>query len=243
MKMGLLQVIKEYWALQKFKKSPLGEALRQHTQEFFYGDTVLVHFSDANKQKLIGDFTQKLAEIYDSPNWQATMRRSLTEFVLAYASLEVLCLKESERSHIHYGKNPYISGTLYHRISDAVAHTDELGRFVFETGGEQVPGDLISFCNTRCALYLYYMNGINLVRISNGDEVDWYKPFVEAMMVWAEGNIRHKLDMPQLIEGYSGLGHLCYFSFMNFVLDGSSNPFFEWSKSNSDLPLYGRGGD
>lgn len=193
--MGLFDTAKAYWAGQKFKRSPLGQALALHTQDFFYKGIALSHFSQANKDKLIGDFYAKLVAIGQSDNAAMACRELLAEYVLAFAGLATLCLKEAEKADQFYASNPYISGTIWRHIERAVENNEEMAQVKW-ANPEFDAADLVAYANTRSALMLYYANGLNMVRMEIGDrdpQKDWFRPFVEAMMVVEEDRQREKL--------------------------------------------------
>lgn len=118
--MGILDTAKGYLAARKFKQSTLGQALALHTQEYFYEDIALSHFSQVNKDKLIADFYAKIVAIGQAPNHVVACREMLAEYVLHFAGLATLCLKENEKADQFYAANPYISGTIWHHIERAV---------------------------------------------------------------------------------------------------------------------------
>lgn len=236
----MLNFFKEQLAIHRFKRSTLGQALRHHTQQYFYSETALSSFAEANKQKLIQDFMAKLAAIVSSPNQFLALREAIVEYTIPFAQLQVLCLTEAEKADTFYAANPYISGALYYDIREASDHNEELAKFKWETEGVD-DTDLIAFANGRCALLLYYMNGFNMVRMESGDkaEKDWFRPFVEAMLVWEENTSREALNLPSLHSGI--VDGLTYSAMMNYVADGAQNPFFEFRKNFPDRYLAGEG--
>lgn len=239
--MALLDTAKAYWAGWKFKRSALGQALAQHTQTYFYRSTALSTFSQANKDKLIADFYGKVVSIGQAPNPAMACRELLANHVLAFTSLAVICLKEDEKANQFYAANPFISGAIHHHALAAAENVEELAQFKW--ANEDVTAEeIVQYANSRSALMLYYANGFNMIRIELGDtdpQKDWFKPFVEAMMVWEEDTQREKLGLPRLVPG--AIGALPYSVMLNFVADGIQHPFFQWTKDWPDLYLAGEG--
>jgi len=239
--MGLLDSAKALLAARKFKQSTLGRALALHTDEHFYKGSALSDFSQANKDRLIGDFYGKIVSIGQADNAVMACRELLCEYVLSFAGLAVLCLKEEEKAAQVYASNPYISGTLWRHIEYAVAHNDEMAKLKW-AHPESNAEELVAYANARSALMLYYANGLNMVRIELGDtdpQKDWYRPFVEATMVVDEDRQREKLGLVRLCPG--SVGSLPYNLFLEFVINGSQNPFYEWTKAWPDRYLGGEG--
>lgn len=235
--MGLLDGLKAQAALWKWRRTPLGQALAQHTQTYFYSGTTLSHFDEASKKRLIEDFGQKVLAVSQSRNAVHDLRELLANYVLAFAALQVLCLTEAEKAGAFYKGNPYISGELHAHIERAAELSEELSRIRFESSQPLSATDLVAVANQRCALLLYYANGLNMVRITIGDKSprDWFKPFVEAMLVWEEASYREKLGLPRLTPGF--VDHLAYSNFLNYVTNGAPSPYYEWSKAWPELYL------
>lgn len=239
--MGLFVTAKAYWAGYKFKRSTLGQALALHTQDFFYNGTALAHFSQANKDKLIADLYAKVVAIGGSEDPAAACRELLAEYVLHFAGLATLCLKEAEKADQFYAANPYISGTIWHHIERAVENNEEMAQVKWANPDFDA-ADLVAYANTRSALMLYYANGLNMVRMELGDrdpQKDWFRPFVEAMMVVQEDRQREKLGLEPLCPGE--VRSLPYSLFLNFVVNGVPHPFFHWVRQWPDRYLAGEG--
>ena len=113
-------------------------------------------------------------------------------------------------------------------------HVDELREFKWKYP-EITNSDLVSFCNSRCVLHLYFLNGFNYVRSEFNDfdkAKDWLQPFLKSMLIWDEDQIRDKLGLESLLpDRIDGLKHS---TFMNMVVNGYKNPYFEWEKSWGD---------
>lgn len=239
--MGLLDTAKAYWAGHKFKRSTLGQALAMHTRDFFHKGHALSHFSQENKDRLIQDFYSKVVALGASENPVMACREMLAEYVLAFTGLSVLCLKEDEKQNQFYADNPYITGTIWHHIERAVENNEEMAQTKW-ANPDFTAEDLVAYANTRSALMLYYVNGLNMVRMELGDrdpQKDWFKPFVEAMMVVEEDRQREKLGLEQLCPGV--VRSLPYQLMLNFVVDGVRQPFYEWVKTWPDRYLAGEG--
>lgn len=176
-------------AIKAWNKSVLGQALANHSREYFYeGDTRLSSFNEKNKQKLISDFYAKVIAIDQVENPLLAMRENIADSVCGFAKLQVLCLKPDEKKEAFYADCPYISGTLYAHIRELSEHNEELKQLKW-THGDLSDDDLISFCNGRSAVFLYYVNGLNIVRAA-GDDVDeakdWLRPFIRSSLIWED---------------------------------------------------------
>lgn len=235
----MLNFIKERVELWKFKRTPIAQAIRAHTQEYFSMPS-LAGFSKESKERLVSDFCQKISQIYMSANPVLACRETLVEYTLLYAQLHVHCLTEDDKAEMFYKDNPYISGELWRHIRQSSDHHDELARWKWEDP-ELTDEDLVANANTRCALYLYYANGMNLVRLELGDasEKGWFRALVEATLVNEEHRLREKLGLPVLVPG--PIGALPYAVFMNYVINGEEYPLFAWCRDFPDLYLAGKG--
>lgn len=240
--MGLLDGVRGYFATRAFMRTPLAQAIRQETQAYFYGNSILTHFADETKQKLIGGMTQQLSAALQSENPVMAIREGLVSFTIQYAQLQVLALTEMEKTDAFYSASPYISGALHHHIEAAAEQVEEVARYKWEQWEEaDGPDELIAFCNGRCAIYGYYMNSFNIARIELGDKTDpdWFRPLVEAQMVYEENTIRDKLGLPLTVKDM--IEALAYSVMFNYAADGVQAPFYEWCKTWPDKYLAGRG--
>jgi len=228
---GLLEKHRAKKAAKEWNSSPLGQSFAIHTRKYFYEGAILSHFEEDNKNKIIDDFYQKVFSLSQAENPFLEMRELVASYVCGYASYQVLCLKESEKEESFYSDCPYISGELYKHIGSYTEHNDELGELKWKFN--EIPDeDLISFCNSRCALHLYYVNGMNFVRGEFDDidsEKDWLRPFIKSMLIWEEDQVRGKIGLPSLLP--DSLDALNHSTFMNLVINGHKNPFYEWEKS------------
>lgn len=216
--------------IKKWNKSPLGQSLASHTRKYFHDNGSLSHFTEENKNKIIDDFYGKILSLCNSDNAIIEMRELIVFYVCSYADLKVLSLTETEKSEI-LSDCPQVSGLLYKNIKTYAKKNDELAELAWKC--EDISDEeLISLCKTRCNLYTYYVNGINLVRYELGDfdsEKDWLNPFIKSMLIWSETQLREKCGLPTLLnDPLEGLRHS---TFMNMVTSGYKNPYFEWDKT------------
>jgi len=163
------------------------------------------------------------------------MRESVASYVIGYAGYQMLCLTEEEKTEAFYADCPYISGELYKHIGKVTEHNDELDELKWKHS-DISNDDLVSFCNTKCVLYLYYLNGVNYIRGEFDDidkEKDWLRPFIKSMLIWEEDRIREKIGLPSLLP--DSIDALKHSTFMNMVINGHRNPFYEWEKSWAEL--------
>ena len=229
-----LQRRREKKALREWQNSFLGKTLARHTQEYFTQYPRLADFSEETKNKIVGDFYHKIFSLTKADNPFLAMREHLASYVVGFSGLQVLCLTEEEKIGASYSDCPYISGQLHSHIEKAVKHVDELRELKWKYP-EITNSDLISFCNSRCLLQLYYLNGFNYVRSEFDDfdkEKDWLQPFLTSMMIWDEDQIRDKIGLESLLP--NSLDGLKHSTFMNMVVNGYKTPSFEWEKSWGD---------
>ena len=222
---------KERKAIREWQNSSLGKLMTIHTNEYFTKYPRLADFSDETKNKIVGDFLEAVFGLTRAENPFLAMRERLASYVIGFAELQVLCLTEEEKREAFYSDCPYISGALHKHIGKAVKHIEELRELKWKHP-DISNVDLVSFCNSRCVLHLYYLNGFNYVRSEFDDfdkAKDWLRPFIKSMLIWHEDQIREKIGLQTLLpDGMDGLKHS---TFMNIVVNGHKNPFYEWEKS------------
>lgn len=225
---------RENKAIRNWQRSNLGKALELHTKEYFTGYPRLSSLSEETKNKITGEFYKKVFEITATENPFLAMREYLASLVVEFSELQVLCLTEEEKAESFYADCPYVSGKLYRHIDKAANFVDDLRELKWKNA-EISNSDCVSFCNSRCVLYLYYINGFNYIRSEFDDvdrEKDWLQPFIKSMLIWSEEQIREKIGMDTLLPNrFDGLK---YSTFMNLVVNGHKNPYFEWEKHWSD---------
>lgn len=239
--MGILNTAKAHFANQKFQRSPLGQAIREHTRRYFYAGNTLAGLEEATKRQTIDSFWQQLVECQAADNPALALREKLTSYTLSAAGLMILALTEDEKAVMEYGKSPYISGTLHHHVKEAVPFNDDLKACVFQLG-EKSTEELVGIANSRGAMHLYFANGFNMARIAIGDTrppKDWYQPLMEAMLVWKEDVYREKLGLPRLTPAQ--LHAIPYSRYVDLVVLGESNPFQSWVETFPNLYLAGEG--
>ena len=215
----------------------LDEALQEHTAAYFYSGQALSSFSPEARRNIIDDLRRRISDIYASSSGKEDLRRLIAEYVLLYAGLCVLALTEDEKVVMEYGRNPYITGQLHHHIRHAADLHDEMRPLLEREPSDQ---ELVAFANTRAAVMLYYANALNMVRIHRRDTAptgDWYRPFVEAMLVWEEDNARERLGLPRVVPGE--LHGLPYYGFLEVVLAGENDPVGHWKQKFPQLHLAG----
>lgn len=231
---GFLQRRREKKALREWQNSLLGRTLASHTHEYFTKYPRLADFSEETKNKIVGDFYQKIFSLTQAENPFLAMRELLATYVVGLAGFQVLCLTEEEKADAFYSDCPYISGTIHRDINKAVKYVEELRELKWKYP-DITNSDLVSFCNSRCVLHLYYSNGFNFVRgefDDFDDQKDWLRPFMKSMLIWEEDQLREKMGLQRLLPG--SLDGLKHSTFMNLVVNGHKNPYFEWEKTRVD---------
>jgi hypothetical protein len=226
----MFQALKEWYALSKFKRTPIAQALRAHTQ-FYFDDTILQSLAPEAKQQRIAELTHRLGTILSSPNPFLAYRSELVEAAFGYADLQVLCLLPHEKNDVT--DSPYISGELHKHIRACKEHNDDVARIMWELP-ELANEELITALNVAAVIRLYHLNGLNIARglfepDNLDDPKDWFKPLVKSVLIFAEQNHRLKLELPSLCDKF-GIEALEHMTFTNFVRDGHNQPLFEWER-------------
>jgi hypothetical protein len=93
----------------------------------------------------------------------------------------------------------------------------------------------------RTAVSQYFLNAFNIARSHLGDvtEPDWFRPLIEAQMVYEENRLRDELGLPLTVSDM--IEALAYSTMFNLILNGEVNPFYAWCKTWPDKYLAGRG--
>jgi hypothetical protein len=230
MDFGLFDRFAQRRAIAKFKRSSVGQALSQYTEEYFVTGSVMRHFSPDAKQDVINQFGTSIAEIVLADNPFLKLRAELAGITYAYANLQVLGLVPDEKPDLHFADCPYISGELNQHIVRCAEHNVELKELLWKQP-DLTARDLTGFCNVRCARYLYFLNGYEIVRrlefkdFEPTPNKDWLRPLVTSALIWCEDTYRQKIGLPSLLPTFEGLLHS---TFLDSVTSGQSNPLFEW---------------
>jgi hypothetical protein len=228
---GLLERFAQRRAMAKFSRSPIGQALRQHTEN----DSILRHFSADVKQDVINQLDTSIAEIIVADNPFLMLRQELGGFVHAYSNFQVLCLLPDEKLDLHFTKSPYISGKLNTHILRCAQHNTELKELLWREP-DRTPQSLTTYCNVGCAKFAYFLNGYDILRrfefndFEPTPDKDWLRPFVTSMLIFCENFYRGRIGLPSLLPG--PLDSLIHGSFMARVVNGDKNPLFEWETQN-----------
>jgi hypothetical protein len=184
------------------------------------------------KQNIVQQFSNRLIAIDRAPNPFLTFREELCNAAIAYADLQVLCLTPQEKAETLGGVR-YISGELSRYIRQTADFNKDVARIIWEHP-QCTDDELIVFANCYCAVFLYYLNGWNLVRVATkidpaySADKDWFRPFLTSMLISSEHNARQKLGLPSLFT--DGVAPLRHASFMGGVTKGQTNPLFEWAE-------------
>jgi hypothetical protein len=231
----LIKKYKEHKAIKEWRSSHLGIALERHSREYFYGDNALLGgLSEEGKQKFIGDLLQKVFSFATDEKAFLTYREALASCVIDYASYKVLCLKEDEKEKdTFFSDCPHISGELYKFIHELSQHHVKLKECEGQTGALS-DEELIELCNERCTLDLYYIGGLNMVRIELKDfieeeEKDWLRPFMKSELILQENLYRREISLPSLLP--NKFDWIWHSSFSEIVVSGAKNPYYEWEKA------------
>jgi hypothetical protein len=234
---NILKRIQEAQTASAWQRSPLGQALTAHVNKYFTEYPPFADMDAEDKQKLLTDSYQWVNEVLQSENPVMKLREMLASSVAAFTELSVLCLTEEEKRDQFFADCPYISGQLHREIEKAVPHVEFLREAKWEfpdLSGEE----LVALCNARSGRSLFYVNGLNQVRVELKDcdkQKDWFRPFLRAEMILREHLYREKIGPPSLLSDKSD--GLKYSTFFNLVLNGAHNPYYEWEKQWAHAPV------
>jgi hypothetical protein len=227
----LLQKLRAYLFMRKWRKTATDRALAKHTQKFFYTESKLRFFEEANKTKFINAFYEKVFSLPTFANPFLKFREELANAVVGFADLQVLCLTQEEKAQSPWSGAKYISGELHRYIRACCPHQEEMKRILWEHP-DLTDEELVEAANTRSALWLYLANGFNMVRAEFNETIvkghDWYRPFVASAMIFAENTYRSKIGLPSLIRPENCPLELEHSTFMGFVVEGVPNPLYSW---------------
>ena len=87
-----------------------------------------------------------------------------------------------------YAEVPWISGQLHHNLPALSEYSEELKKARFENN--IVDDDLHDYCYAQGRKLLFYINGLNYLRIFLGDvfdKNDWFRPLLVADIIWSGG--------------------------------------------------------
>jgi hypothetical protein len=173
-------------AVKKWRNSTIGQELDRHTKYFLSNKTILGSLSSETLEELAAEFYKRVFSIPEAENPFLKYREELCAAALGYARFQVLCLKPEEKQEAFYSNCPYISAELYRRIRDCAGHKEELAEMLWRND-KTTDDELIGYANAKSALYLYYLNGMNLIRSEFSDldsKKDWFRPFVTSVLIW-----------------------------------------------------------
>jgi hypothetical protein len=199
-------------------------------KEYLYGTTSISQFSRATKAQITETLHQRLANIITADNGFLALRQEIAAAGYHYASLQVLALKEHEKTGSIFDCLE-ISGELYKRIREAYLLYSDI-REGLPDESKLSNDDIIGFINGKCILAALHLNSLNMVRAVYNDvreEDDWFRAFVRSMLIWTEDHYRSQLAMPSLLT--DPLGGLKHSTFFNMVANGCKNPLLEWKQT------------
>lgn len=214
--------------IKNWQESFLGKALAQHVREYFFEHEILKSIPDELRQNLIDDFYKKIFELSKSDEPLLMLRGLIASYVHSYAIFQVLCLTEKEKETSFFRNSTRISAGLYRQIKSLSQYNGELR--ALSQGVEVLSNeDVLTFCRTKAAISMFYMNGMNIVRYELKDMVkerDWLRPFIESMLIWEEDKCRESIGLPSLlIDKDEAHKHS---TFLQFVTSGSADPYVAW---------------
>jgi hypothetical protein len=221
---------KEEKAQDAFSKSPLGRRLQNHNLEFFGEGKIFGKLSEEAKNKNISQFYERVFGVFNAENPFMQMRLELCAQVISYSQFIVL-LKSEPPDGL---QSPYVSGDLYKHIAACAPHNEELAEEIWRQSDTSAE-ELLEYARVRSIVFLYFMNGMNILRsefddVVQPDNKDWYRPFVKSMMIVSEDHYRSKINLPTLLEDKI-LRALPYSTFMKIVQNGMRNPLFDWEQA------------
>lgn len=198
----------------------------------YFNHTCLSGFSKQWKRETRDDLNKQITAIMTGKNRFKDLREQIGDNAFAYASRQVLCLKESEKA-APATDGPYISGQLHYKVLECAEFDENLKRLPRKSND---PEELIALCKVQCTVCLLYLNSLNVLRVRFGDydsSWDWFQPFIHSMLIFAEDSCRGNLKMPSLLPG--PLHGIAHGTFSSFVVNGDPNPFLKWRSQTQDM--------
>ena len=217
-------------------ETEIGKKLYLHVQEYMHGNgetTMLTSMPEESRLEITNNFMADVLPILDSENGFKLMRETIGFHVLHYAELEVMGINEEIAQTMDRYKHPAISGELHHYITDLIPHCEWLSQFKEKNYSKE---RLIEIVNARSAVELFYINGLNILRLEFDDfntDNDWLRPFIKSTMISCEDEYRKKISLNSLLEN-TVLGSTPYGVFFNIVISGEKKPYDEWRKDFTD---------
>jgi hypothetical protein len=180
---------------------------------------------------LATEFYKRVFSIPEAENPFLKYREELCGAALGYAKFQVLCLTPEEKQEAFYSNCPYISAELYRRIRHCAGHNEELAEILWRNE-KATDDELVGYANAKSAVYLYYLNGMNLIRAEFDDmdlKKDWFRPFIISVLIWTENGYREQIGLPTLLPD-GAIDALRHSTFVDGVWRGEKNPLFGWEK-------------
>jgi hypothetical protein len=197
--------------------------------------------SEKTRQTILAQVLGETEKILISPNPVMANRERLTATMLSFAKWQVLVLPSASEESVEptglRGK-PGVTGELKPHVSTLAKTDKDLKELVFELSPHATEADLRDSILFRYWRAANDLNVWNAVRMVLGDchpdgVKDWFHPFVASACAWEEHLFRQQLGLADVIaeqDSYGTIAALKHSTFMNFVLDGSRYPTFEWEE-------------
>jgi len=217
--------------IKKLVGSPLYEKLSNH-KKYFFKEPMIAQLSQEKKDITTANMNNEIFNIYNADNPRIFMRGRLAEYVISFAEYRVLCLTEEQKPLQDFSDSPYISAELYKSIDKIVEYYEEIQNLKLENP-DISDEELFGFCYLSSLIFYYYIGGINHLREAINDyddERDWLQPFIKVMLISQENRVREKIGLQSLFPKSDKLAPLEYGLFLDLVINGNENPYYEWEK-------------
>ena len=230
----LIESYKQFKSACSYLRTTMGRAITIHINQSLYSKNgYLRNLPKETKKHIAANMHQIVHQIEHSEDPFLTMRAYLSEAVYVFASYTVIILNQDELEQIFadWEPCPYISCELQSHIQILAPHITELKKMLWEFNNNLTNEELLEGCRILGFIHLFYMNGINLIRIYKKDykeQQDWFKPFVQSTLIAMEDRYRKIIGIPSLFtHSLDLLRHLC---FSSIVENGSKDPYLEFQK-------------
>jgi hypothetical protein len=222
------------------KSNALLEAIESHSREYFFGEIPsLARLPSDVKQAYIDELNRVVSEIFEAKDSFLEMRAQLVSHALLYAHVNVLSMTEDGKVQLGYGDERFISGELHHHIRKLWTHCVPLTSEPFPGKAEDTDKELLQLVGQHGAFALYYMNGLNKVRVGHFkdfiEERDWFRPLVRSLMILSENSYRSEIGLPSLLEKSHDEEALTILP--QYVTGGHKDPYTEWKQNIQSLVL------
>lgn len=225
---AIKKILRDY-SFYIWLRSDVGVKLTQYSKAYFKDHPVLSKYSEKAVKDIVDEFLWTVFDLSQEEDAFMAMRELFSIYAWDYAAERVVTCTAQDKESCDMFDHTCISGQLHHHVKEIV-HYDKKMRFLIPDYASLTHEQLLLAYDTRSAINLYHLKGMNIVRDSFNDlcdKEDWMVPFIQSMMVWEENVIRKQIGLESILPcELHGLRHS---SFLNIVAEGCKEPLEEWN--------------